>query len=43
VLYDDVGMVPLVYPVNMTAVNNKVKGFLPNPFANNDFRHVSVE
>ncbi len=43
VLYDDVGMVPLVYPVSMTAVNNRVKGFTPNPFTNNDFRRVSVE
>ena len=43
VVYDDVGTIPAVYPVYMTAVNKKVKGFLQNPFANNDFRHVSLE
>jgi dipeptide transport system substrate-binding protein len=42
VLYDDVGAIPAVYPVYLTAVNKKVKGFMPNPFANNDFRNVSI-
>ena len=42
-MYDEVGMIPMVYPVNMTAVNKRVSGYLPNPFANNDFRAVSVK
>jgi dipeptide transport system substrate-binding protein len=42
-MYDDVGMIPMVYPVLMTAVNKRVSGYLPNPFANNDFRSVSVK
>jgi dipeptide transport system substrate-binding protein len=43
VVYDEVGMIPMVYPVLMTAVNKRVGGYLPNPFANNDFRAVSVK
>jgi dipeptide transport system substrate-binding protein len=43
VVYDDVGMIPMVYPVLMTALNKRVVGYLPNPFANNDFRAVSVK
>ena len=42
-MYDEVGMIPMVYPVLMTAVNKRVSGYLPNPFANNDFRAVSVK
>jgi len=42
-MYDEVGMIPMVYPVYMTAVSKKVSGYLPNPFANNDFRAVSVK
>ena len=42
-MYDEVGMIPMVYPVLMTAVNKRVSGYLPNPFANNDFRSVSVK
>ena len=42
-LFDEVGMIPMVYPVNMTAINKRVSGYVPNPFANNDFRAVSVK
>ncbi len=42
-LYDEVGMIPTVYPVYLTAVNKRAKGFVPNPFTNNDFRSVSVD
>jgi dipeptide transport system substrate-binding protein len=41
--YDEVGLIPLVYPVYMTAVNKRVKGFVLNPFTNNDFRTVSID
>jgi hypothetical protein len=27
----------------MTAVNKRVKGYVPSPFANNDFRNVRLE
>ena len=43
ILYDDVGAIPVLYPVYMTAVNKRVTGFVPNPFANNDFRDVSIK
>jgi dipeptide transport system substrate-binding protein len=43
VLYDDVGTIPLVYPVYMTAVNKRVSGYIPSPFTHNDFRHVSLK
>lgn len=43
ILYDDVGSIPAVYPVYLTAVSKRVEGFVPSPFANNDFRTVSVK
>ena len=42
-LYDEVGMIPTVYPAYMTAINKRAKGFVPSPFTNNDFRNVSVD
>ncbi|HSI60193.1 MAG TPA: ABC transporter substrate-binding protein [Ideonella sp.] len=42
-LYDEVGVIPAVYPVYMTAVNRRVLGFVPDPFTNNDFRGVSLK
>ena len=42
-LYDEVGLIPMVYPVYVTAVNKRVSGYVPSPFANNDFRAVSVK
>lgn len=43
VLYDEVGTIPTVYPIYMTAVNQRVQGFVPNPFTHNDFRSVSLK
>jgi dipeptide transport system substrate-binding protein len=42
-VYDEVSVIPTVYPVNMTALNKKVSGYVPNPFTHNDFRAVSVK
>ncbi len=42
-LYDEVGMIPTVYPAYMTALNRRTKGYVPSPFTNNDFRNVSVD
>jgi len=42
-VYDEVAVIPTVYPVNMTALNKRVEGFVPNPFTHNDFRAVSVK
>ncbi|MBX3621077.1 MAG: ABC transporter substrate-binding protein [Rhizobacter sp.] len=42
-LYDEVPIIPTVYPVNMTALNKRVQGFVPDPFTHNDFRAVSVK
>lgn len=42
-VYDEVALIPTVYPVNMTALNKKVSGFVPSPFSWNDFRSVSVK
>jgi dipeptide transport system substrate-binding protein len=42
-IYDEVPLIPTVYPVNMVAVNKRVQGFVPNPFTHNDFRAVSVK
>lgn len=43
ILHDEVGSIPVAYPVYMTAVNKRVQGFVPNPFTHNDFRAVSVK
>ena len=42
-LYDEVPVIPLTYPMIMTAVNKRVAGFVPSPFNNLDFRAVSVK
>lgn len=42
-VYDDVALIPTVYPVNMTALNKKVSGYVASPFSWNDFRNVSVK
>jgi len=42
-VYDEAAAIPTVYPVNMTAINKRVEGFVPNPFTHNDFRAVSVK
>ena len=43
VLYDDVGLIPLVYPETNTVVSKRVQGYAPNPLALHDFRAVSVK
>jgi dipeptide transport system substrate-binding protein len=42
-VYDEVALIPTVYPVNMTALNKKVSGYVASPFSWNDFRSVSVK
>ena len=42
VVYDEVPVIPMVSPVDMTALNKRVQGFTPSPFGNSDFRNVSV-
>lgn len=42
VLYDDVGLIPLVYPEYHTVVNKRVQGYVSNPMNVHDFRAVSV-
>jgi len=42
-VYDEVGTIPGVYPVLMTALNKRVSGYVPDPFTHNDFRAVSVK
>jgi dipeptide transport system substrate-binding protein len=41
-VHDEVAAIATVYPVNMTALNKRVHGFVPDPFTHNDFRAVSV-
>ena len=41
-IFDEVGVLPTVYPDVMTAVSDRVRGFVASPFAGNDFRHVSL-
>ncbi len=42
-LYDEVPVIPLVYPMVMTAINKRVSGFVPSPFNTLDFRAVTVK
>jgi dipeptide transport system substrate-binding protein len=42
-VYDDVGLIPLVYPEAHTAVSKRVTGYVPNPLALHDFRNASVK
>ena len=41
-LVDEVPLIPTVYPQYFTAVNDKVQGFQSSPFADLDFRGVSL-
>ena len=43
IVYDEIPLIPTVYPEYFTAVNRKVKGFVAGPLADLDFRGVSVE
>lgn len=42
-IHEEVGVIPTVYPVVMTALGQRVQGFVPSPFAGNDFRSVSLK
>ncbi|HEU4458300.1 MAG TPA: ABC transporter substrate-binding protein [Methylibium sp.] len=42
ILYDEVPLIPTVYPEYFTVVNKRVKGFVAGPLADLDFRGVSV-
>lgn len=42
-VYDEVAVIPTVYPVNMTAIHKRVQGYVSSPFTHNDFRAVSVK
>jgi dipeptide transport system substrate-binding protein len=42
-VYDEVPLIPTVYPQYFTAVNRKVKGFKAGPLADLDFRGVSID
>jgi len=41
-IYDEVPLIPSVYPQNFVAVHEKVRGFVPNPRADLDLRGVSL-
>jgi dipeptide transport system substrate-binding protein len=42
-VYDEVPVIPLVYPMVMTALNQRVTGFVASPLNIADFRSVSVK
>ena len=42
-VYDEAPAVPLAYPTMITALNKRVKGFVPNPLSIVDFRAVSLD
>jgi dipeptide transport system substrate-binding protein len=43
VLYDELPLIPTVYPLFFTAVNKRVKGYIESPQASLDFRGVSLD
>jgi len=43
VLYDELPVIPTVYPLFFTAVNKRVKGYIDSPQASLDFRGVSLD
>ena len=42
-LYDEVGLIPMVYRPLMTAVHQRVHGVVATPFGGRDFRAVSID
>ena len=42
-LYDEVGLIPMVHRPQLTAVHKRVRGFAPTPFGGRDFRAVTIE
>jgi dipeptide transport system substrate-binding protein len=43
ILYDELPLIPTVYPMYFIAVNKRVKGFVNSPRADLDFRGVSLD
>lgn len=43
IVYDEVSIIPLAHGMVMTAVNRRVRGFVPSPFGSSEFRHASVD
>ena len=43
VLYDEVGLIPMVHRPQLTVMNKRVNGFQPTPFGGRDFRGVSLD
>ena len=42
-LYDEVGIIPMVHRPLLTAVHKRVRGFVQTPFGGRDFRGVSLD
>ena len=42
-LYEEVGVIPMVHRPQLTAVRKGVRGFSPTPFGGRDFRAVSID
>jgi dipeptide transport system substrate-binding protein len=42
-LYDEVGLIPMVHRPQLTAVHKRVRGFVQTPFGGRDFRGVSLD
>jgi dipeptide transport system substrate-binding protein len=42
-LYDEVGVIPMVHRPQLTVMNKRVLGFQPTPFGGRDFRAVSLD
>lgn len=42
-LHEEASIIPLAYGTTLTAVNKRVRGFVPSPFASHDFRAVSLD
>ncbi|CAN5233543.1 ABC transporter substrate-binding protein [soil metagenome] len=43
IVYDDVAVIPLIYPVRTTVVSKRLSGYEPNPMDFHDFRNSSVK
>jgi dipeptide transport system substrate-binding protein len=43
ILYDELPLIPTVYPMYFNALHQRVKGFIDSPQANLDFRGVSLD
>jgi dipeptide transport system substrate-binding protein len=42
-LYDEVGLIPMVHRPQLTVMNKRVNGFQPTPFGGRDFRSVTLD